>query len=319
MSTSERYLFLLIGVVLFVYLLLRASLVTIVGDEAATFFHYIFPKEFIPGIARRGANNHLLNSIIATELSSIFGYSAFVLRLGNLLSFPLYLFFIYKFIGELKNIILRWILFFGLSTAVLIEFFALCRGYGMSFAFLLGSCWFLYSASRNSKPHFFFLSSLFILFGVAANMTLINTAIIVVGLSTILLVINYGQSKSRKLLLWAGLTIVLGITGISYFSSIALKLHGSGLLYLGNKTNFWDTTLNSIGQSLTHSAFIFRWVFLGLCIFIIIERGVAIWKSAKASALLSPTTLLTTLFFGNIIATILLTTLFEVNYPIARA
>ena len=72
------------------YLWLRAIYTQLTHDETATFFRYIQPGLFMPYAHELSANNHILNSILSYFFYSVFGVSPMVLRLANLLAFPLY-------------------------------------------------------------------------------------------------------------------------------------------------------------------------------------------------------------------------------------
>ena len=60
---------------LFIYIALRASLIPLIHDEAATFFYYIQTGVYLPPEAHLAANNHILNSALGSISFHIFGSS----------------------------------------------------------------------------------------------------------------------------------------------------------------------------------------------------------------------------------------------------
>lgn len=86
-------------------------------------------------------NNHILNTILTKLSATILGYSHFSVRLPNLLAFVIYAYSAWKISWLLSNkkkellFISGVILFF--ANPYFIEYFGLCRGYGLSNAFLL--------------------------------------------------------------------------------------------------------------------------------------------------------------------------------------
>ncbi len=68
----------------------------------------------------------------------VFGDSEFALRLPNLLAFLLFALAIYRLAGRLKSTLLKILLVLGLLAPMyILDFFAMARGFGLSFAFLL--------------------------------------------------------------------------------------------------------------------------------------------------------------------------------------
>ena len=124
----------------------RAFNTCLTYDEAYTYLHYAknFSWKSFSYLIKPGAlaNNHFLNSLIIAILDRIFGcsYNEFIIRLPNILSYILYLFFGYKISKqyESKYLIMSLFLFnYGAH-----EFFGLARGYGMAAALVLGGMYF---------------------------------------------------------------------------------------------------------------------------------------------------------------------------------
>lgn len=98
----------------FLYIIIRAVLIPITYDEAATFFHYVHIGTFWPGEAHWDANNHILNSWLTWLSYTAFGNSEFILRIPNVLAGLLYLTFSQRLSFQIDRKPLRWALFLSL-------------------------------------------------------------------------------------------------------------------------------------------------------------------------------------------------------------
>lgn len=127
-------------------------MVEITFDEAYTFLNYIYTDDvFNVGIA----NNHILNSFLV-NITTKLGYSEIFIRLPNLLSGVLYIFFTYKFLKNKNNKILGYALL--LSNPYILDYFSIARGYGISTFFIfLSSYVFL-----NSEDDKYFMPIIFL-------------------------------------------------------------------------------------------------------------------------------------------------------------
>ena len=90
---SDKKIFLLLSLLIWIYLWLRAFFIPITYDEAATFYHYIHFGRFLPFIAHWDANNHFLNSALSIISYRLLGSSELALRLPNLIFAPLFFYF----------------------------------------------------------------------------------------------------------------------------------------------------------------------------------------------------------------------------------
>lgn len=301
----------------FIYLLLRSSLIPLVHDEAATFFHYIHKASFLPPFAHWDANNHILNSMLSYFSYSLFGSSELALRLPNLLFFPLFFFYTYKISTELSNKILRWTFIISLVFAHnFIEYFGLTRGYGMSMALLFAAIWYLIQVFKHSKLKNYFLSSLFMSFAILANLTLINSALLLFGILLIQILINYKNTDNKKSIKSFGIVLfTLGIT-IALSISLLFKFKEKGLLYYGTLDGLWELTVKSLIELLsgTESNIIAGFVlfyFIGMLI--IFARTII--KQRSFSSLWNKNFLFFYLLIGNLIAILILGKILHINYP----
>jgi len=135
------------GVALFLlaYVVLRAVRVNLTYDEALTYGNYL-TGDLLHVFNFSSTNNHLLNSFLARFFYILGGNIEWVLRLPNLLGYGLYLAFSFLILNKLPNKVLAvgGFLLLNLNPYVL-DFFSLCRGYGLSLGFLMAAFFFYIS------------------------------------------------------------------------------------------------------------------------------------------------------------------------------
>ncbi len=242
MGQVERLLAVLSVLLVFVYVVLRAMYVPTFHDEAATFFHYIVTEKFWPYQAHWDANNHILNSALGFLCYKIFGAEQIWIRLPNVLSFLVYGFFAVRITQELKSGLLRWLTLIAILTAVFpLEFFSLARGYAMSLAFLLGAIFHGAQYLRTTKLKHQLLLWFWMWLAVAASLTLINSYIILLGLSFLIL-FTVEEKPWLHFLTWL-------VFGLSFFAAAAyygFELKERGLLYTGFDEGFIGVTVQSL-------------------------------------------------------------------------
>jgi hypothetical protein len=136
------------------YEVARAARSSFTCDEAGSYLDFISPN-VLALFNFNSANNHFLNSLLAKISSSLGGSSEFVLRLPNLLSYAAYLLFAFLIMNRFvktKIIVLCGYLLLSLNPYVL-DYFSLCRGYGLSLGFLMASLFFFLSfLDRTAEP-----------------------------------------------------------------------------------------------------------------------------------------------------------------------
>jgi hypothetical protein len=301
---------------LWAYLWLRAIYTQLTHDETATFYRYIQPALFMPYAHDLSANNHILNSILSYFFYSVFGMSPLVLRLANLLAFPFYFIYVVKFAGLLRQ---SWIRITGVIMLAclhnFLEFFALSRGYGLSMGLLLPALWYLIRALEQAKASDFLRTLLLLALAVAANLTLLNTSLIIIGLMALRLVTLRAPSLLNTWRQWL-LLIFIGLGSVAYFAAFLFKLKEMGELYYGLTTGFWQISVRTLLYSMVNPDW---WVFEFFTAFyfvFIIGAGVwMIWKQFSWDRLFDKRLLFFYLLIGNIVAVLLLRLLFDVNYP----
>lgn len=187
------------------YEVARALGVSITIDEAVTFLIYI-KSGLLSLFNFNEANNHFLNTLLAKIFSTIGGNHDFVLRLPNLLGYVIYLAFAWLLLKRFIRGTMGVLGFVLLNTnPYVLDFFSLCRGYGLSLGFLMASLYFFTlflsrSGERGSEVDRY--SSLTRALGMAAvavlcNFTLLNVYFSLLAVAALALVILNGRERLR--------------------------------------------------------------------------------------------------------------------------
>ena len=136
------------------YEVARAARSSFTCDEAGSYLDFISPN-VLALFNFNSANNHFMNSLLAKISSALGGTSEFVLRLPNLFAYAAYLLFAFLILNRFvktKIIVFCGYLLLSLNPYVL-DYFSLCRGYGLSLGFLMASLFFFFSfMDRTTEP-----------------------------------------------------------------------------------------------------------------------------------------------------------------------
>lgn len=265
--TKKDKIVLFLGVISWFIIALKAFLTPLTIDEASTYLDFVQSRNFIPWFSKWEANNHVLNSFLTILSSSLFGDKPFSLRLPNVLAFGIFVFqvkvFVQKRIHHLSAAIALALLLF--YSSIIVEFFSLCRGYGISLALLM---WFInafLNVSNDPKSNYVQL----IISGalmVSANLNLLPTYI---GGWVIMLLIQLrsGKIKGLAMAVWLGLVLL--------FAAQGLALKQNGLLYYGTN-NFFEITIGYTTALYLGSDLLF-WYFIpvlaALLVHVVLKRS----------------------------------------------
>jgi hypothetical protein len=245
MKKFNYYVFIAIIAAFFSLLLYKAITFPVVNDETPTAIHYSnFSVWEIMMYPDHWPNNHILNTLITKLFIIIFGNEPVVIRLPNLLSFILYaiaIFRINKMVLNVNSIFFIPAALFFVSNPYLLDFFGLCRGYGMSSAIATMSVSYMISGYMVSKQKHIWISYILSILASYANFTLL-----VFWSAITLFVLFYYFSKSRKQLRQIFKpTAILGIVTLLYLALIAnpiIKMHSTNeFQYWTSKGFYWDT------------------------------------------------------------------------------
>lgn len=256
----RTYTVLSLGLLSWIYVFTKALNTPFTVDEASTYLDFVLFNTFLPGLSKWEANNHLINSLLTILSSAAFGDRPFALRLPNVLSFGLLIYQVMIFAKKRLHytssaVAISLLLFY--STLVL-DFFSLCRGYGISLAFLM---WFIneFLATLEKEKPSYFKVVLFGCFMVGANLNLLP-----LFMGALILSVAF-QARSGK---WSPTpTVLWGLSAIP-FVIYGFLLKQKGLLYYGTD-KFIDFTLGHTTALYVGSHALY-WYFLPVLISIII-------------------------------------------------
>ncbi len=299
---------------IFGYLLLRLIFNETLHDEVATFYFYFYHGDYIGETIQWDANNHLLNSFLGAQLYKLFGDNFIVLRLPNLLAFILFFIGSYRLTEQLKTPFLKLTGLLALTCIpFVLDYFAYARGYGLSMGFLMLALYHFVCYQQNFKKKNLLLSYTLLLFAVAANLTLINSAFILMGIN---IFAPFFQENRNNFDLKTWLIHFYCFVGLLPLIVFALMLKKAGALYYGSLDGLWEITGKSISKMVFFSGNVGLKVFF-LIIFIAFNVLFfqKIKKKSKEEWLKQPFILWIGLLYGNIIAILILAFILKVNYP----
>jgi len=306
------YLFWSIAATVWLYLLARAWYIPPVHDEAATFFIYVQPGKYIPGEAFWDANNHILNSALASFFYRCFGSSVFVLRLASLLFFPLYAFYVYKWTGLFFEKAERAIVGVSLlMVTALIEYFAYARGYGMGWACTMAVLYYLCAYTLQQKIKYLLGLSVFALLALLASLNLLIAVLIAFAFAGCLAL--YQKKWTQVLLLIANGWWLQKLVRYSF------ELKKRGALYYGGENGFIQDTVQSVADLfLARETAWGAGLLLGMALLSLLLLPFLLRDRKWLSWLFSAETALYALFWGNVTAIILMHRILDVKYPTDR-
>jgi hypothetical protein len=309
------------GIILFsglmVYIVLRAIFVPMLHDEIATFFRYVHINEVFPWFSEWSANNHYLNSLMTLIHYRIFGSSPVVLRLANLMFFPLYFYFSWKISGLLKNPWLKYGLLLSLLFAHnFLEFFGTSRGYGISMALLMGAVWYTILLWKEPKPRYTFFVLTSLVLATYANLTIMNSFILLTGFIVMILLL---KKKREGLVAHAVYILLLAITPLLFFTKLLFRLQAEGELHYGKPDGFISVSVATISKLLTgHDSMLVKVVpmvlFAVAFVIFVVVAGKNI-KNRGFTSLFKHQWIFLFLLTGNIAASVLENKIFGTNFP----
>ena len=234
--------YLITCVTVFIVVCLRAFFIPFSHDESATFFFYIQSNNYLPFKSFAYTNNHVLNSALANIFYHLGGSHRFVLRVPNILAFFVLCLGVFKFFRYLNKTSAKIILTcFFILTLNFLDFFELCRGYGISIACMILGLSYLHEYFIGKKIKSLILFSIFWQLALAANLTLL------VALSILLFFIFLFQVK-EKLFFNSKNAILLLINGliIIFWVKLSLFYKSKGLLDSGVGEDYWEVSFKSL-------------------------------------------------------------------------
>lgn len=168
---------LLMGLMAWLLIIYKAAIIPVTHDEVATMVHYLnFSTWEIMMYPDPWPNNHILNTLLAKYSMAIFGVEQWSARLPNVLSFLLYFYAAFRICRMLFSqeilLFLSGIVLF-IANPFLLDFFSLCRGYGMSNALMLAAAMFCLEGFMKQQEQALWWSLGFAILAAYANFTML--------------------------------------------------------------------------------------------------------------------------------------------------
>lgn len=310
----ETLIFLFLFLFVFLFLLFRAINIPLFVDELFSYDHYIRNGYFTARNEYSKANNHLVNTLLTYFSYHLFGNSSLALRLPNLLAFGLFSIYLYKFGLLFRTKLVKWVFWLTfLFSLNFVSFFAVSRGYGLSFTFALLSLYYTYLSFNANKLHYLILALLGILLSLFSNFSMLLFSMLIGGILLINVITNSKYYFSGKNKFIIGFLVLLFLFSIGITIDILLYYKSLNLLWWGSLEGFWEVSVMSLIHLLFNND---KWS-VGIMSISVIYFIFILWKLVgkrkfEASQLFS------IVFILNLLGILLLAQLFEVNYPYQR-
>ena len=248
-----------VSILLFLYICFRASMLSFTHDEGFTYskyVHYSYSEILQYKTDNIAPNNQVLNTFSQKFFSGMFGTSEFVLRLGSILSFALFLITLYTFARHFfQSFALPGFLVVVLHPYVL-DFMVLSRGYGMALTGMLLSILGVVSGISNQfKTKYYLIALASGILAVLANYSLLNFFLInsVLFLAfQIFLGLNRGHITSHRLIITNIFSFVGSLILLGSLIYAPLKLILERHLLMGGESGFWADTVGSLCHNLAY-------------------------------------------------------------------
>lgn len=281
---SANRILLFFGILAGAIVIYKAATLSFTHDESASYLilqdHSIW-QIFTDESAWQSANNHILNSVLYKLSTGVFGQSDFAMRLPNVLTFFGCLWITFFIIQtKLTNPTSKFVFFAILFlNPFVLDFFSLCRGYGLSMFFhfgFLAAIWHFHDTKRISV---LYLAYAFLIF---ACLSLLTSLVLFPTYTLALWITSRSAQLDRKQL--KHVVLAPTISGI-----IALGLLAKPILYLMNSNEFeygvasiWDSFKSVILSTFTMvSREDFMWVYDVLTVVFLIILIYVLYVSLK--------------------------------------
>lgn len=244
--TGVLYFF--IGMLFFIYVLIRAIKVGITFDEGTTLGIFV-PQSYLSIYSYFSvmANNHWLNTFSIKLLYTLTGKETiFIARVPNLIAMLFFLFYLYRVCSTYLKKHLGYLLFLIiLLNPFLLDFFGLARGYGIAQTFMIAGLFYLIRFGQHEKERDGIFALCMAVLSSLSNFTylLFLGAAYVVAQS-----ITFSGKSKFRVRVFLKFNLIIAVTfGIIIFP--LKKLHDKGALWYGGERGFFEDTLYTLVDS----------------------------------------------------------------------
>lgn len=307
LSATELCLIFAAFLFLWSYLIIRSVTVFYVHDEIVTMWSYVVHWNPFPNQGNVDANNHFLLSLLAGAFIRLFNSdSMFVMRLGSVLAFPIYFWSLFRlnFLFQQKWNFFAMLMLFS-TSAFLIEFFSLARGYGLASAFLV--------FSLQQTALYFYLGKKRVLLGACMGWLLAvysSLTLLPFALLGVLLLLLF--TLKRRFFIWL-VPILLSAAALAYFVQYSFLLKELGKLYYGGTDGFFVNTVETLTFYLWNCKSV--WLNGVLTLLFCFIMFVAIRSFWKVKDVFEPSFIFSLFLFAGVVSILVQHWLFGVNFP----
>ena len=244
----------------------KAVTSTFTHDESFTYNRFVTaPLADIFSYKVASPNNHLLNTLLMKFLSWVFGSPVIILRLPNLLALAGFLGFTLLLLRKLEPWVMLPVFALATCNPYLLDFFALARGNGLSYCFLVTSIFFL--VRYTSRPGYgnYLWSVLFACLGVLSHFTMLNYLLALVATVNLWHLLECrvnGELYSTKTRVLARINlinlVVFVVLGLILAGPVR-KLVVADQFFYGGESGFWHDTVGSLAETFFYGAGYAHW------------------------------------------------------------
>lgn len=251
------FLGLLLFALVFSYASLRAVRLSITHDEALTFLGYCsrpWTELWSWSVIGASANNHFLNSLLASAAVRVFGVGEWPLRLSALLGCALFGWGAWAAAGQLATGKARaWVQLGGFAlcfgNAYLLDFFSLARGYGLGLGCTALGLWPLCRRLREIAPSPRLSLAAACCFA-AATLANLSFAYVFCSGALLLTLAELRDRPSASGLGRAALALGPSAAALAFlYAAPVLLLQSNGQFFFGGERGFFADTLASLARA----------------------------------------------------------------------
>ncbi|MFK7810202.1 MAG: hypothetical protein AB8F74_20535 [Saprospiraceae bacterium] len=240
--------YLVIGLLSFIYVAIRAAKIGITFDESTTLG--VFVPQSISAIYSYFtlmANNHWVNTYLIKLLYTFTGMDTiFLARLPNLVAMLFFLYYLYRICNDyLKGWWGLYLFMLLLLNPFLLDFFGMARGYGLAISFMTAGVYYLMKYGEQKKESHAVIALSLAVFSALSNFTyLIFFGAVYLAINSILF---FKIEKPGNSLLIRINAIAIATLALIY--SPIDKLKAGDALWYGGTNNFYTDTLYTLVDS----------------------------------------------------------------------
>jgi hypothetical protein len=256
----SRLLIAILSVLLITLTIHKAQVSSFTHDESFTFNHSV--TESVGDIFNYkviSPNNHLLNTLLMKVCAALFGTTSLSLRLPNIFAHVFFLLFSWLLIRRQDPRIILPLFILLNFNPYLLDFFALARGNGLSYCFLLGSIYYFIRYLDQERTGLYLVSAFLGLLGVLSHLTMLYFLLSLVIVSNLRPFLNkyfipaYRQSGLRQFIRINVINLLIILIFLVIMVKPMIRLIEADQLFYGGDLGFWKDTVGSLIETFLYA------------------------------------------------------------------